>query len=154
MRIVTTLKTLLQQQVSDGIIKLYSYTWANEADKLLGTATLWPYAILLTPQQWGMEVDTATAREYGLFKVHYLTPQALLEFDASQNEVLIDQMADCAVDLIGRIRRDRRLHIEETEVEAQSLYDVNSRNLTGVLLNLNLKENQGRCLGGGGVVCS
>lgn len=145
MHIISILREHLNNQVSEQLVDATHYGWAEQFNNVAGRIAT-PVSFLLTPTSYKLECDTITAREVGYFTVYFLTPQKKLDFDAVANEALIDTMIPVAVDLIGRLKLDKRVHIEEIDVDTRSMYDTNNKNLTGIMLKLRLKESQGWCL--------
>lgn len=145
MRIINILKEHLNAQIADGLTDAMHYGWPEQFNNVAGRIDT-PVSYLITPSKWKLECDTVAAREKGTFTVYFLIPQKQLDFNADLNEALIDAMIDVAVDFIGRLKLDKRIKIEDIEVDGRSMYDTNNKNLTGVRLDLKLKESQGRCL--------
>lgn len=145
MHIISILREHLNNQVSEQLVDATHYGWAEQFNNVAGRIAT-PVSFLLTPTSYKLECDTVTAREVGNFTVYFLTPQGQLDFDAVKNEELIDTMIPVAVDLIGRLKLDNRVHIEDIDVDTRSMYNTNNKNLTGIMLKLRLKENQGWCL--------
>lgn len=144
MKIVHILNEHLEAQVADGLVQNTVYSWPEQFNVIAGKTDL-PVTFFVTPTKWTLDVEFAKAREYGTFVVYFLDEQPKLDFNALTNELIIDRMIDIAVDFIGRLRLDRRIHIEDVDVATKSVYDVNNRNLTGVCVSLKLKENDGYC---------
>lgn len=145
MHIISILREHLNNQVSEQLVDATVYGWAEQFNNIAGRITT-PVTFLVTPTTYRLECDTITAREDGKFTIYFLTPQEQLDFDAVKNEELIDTMIPVAVDLIGRLKLDKRVHIEDIDVDTRSMYNTNNKNLTGVMLKLHLKESQGWCL--------
>lgn len=145
MHIVDILNEHLRNMVTDQFIEESHYTWSQQFNNISGRCSF-PAGIQTLARNWRLECDTRTAREHGLFDVYFLDIQKELDFDADDNEKIIDRMIDLAVDFIGRLKHDKRIHIEEIDIRLQSMYDVNNKNLTGVHVMLDIKEQQGRCI--------
>lgn len=145
MHLITILKEHLQNQVTDQLIDEVVYGWPQQFNNIAGRCKT-PVGYLVTPTKWKLDCNAVAARELGTFTIYFLIPQLELDFDADDNEQLIDLMIDVAVDFVGRLKLDKRVHIENIEVEGRSMYDANNKNLTGVCLTLKLLENGGRCL--------
>lgn len=141
---------ILRDQQDDGITMGHTYTWPHKANVILG-GVAWatpakPYALLLTPAEWRIDGSASTGRERLNVTIYYLMPQSQLDFDASANEVIIDQCISAAADLLDRVRHDRRMTLEDATIKTMSVYNVDDRNLTGVRVILSIKDNQGYCL--------
>lgn len=145
MRIVSEIKSYLNTLKNNGYIKQSLYTYAAQFNNIAGRCDT-PIGVLLTPQEWRLECDTVTAREHGIFRVYFLTLQKEMDFDATLNEALIDDMIDIAVVFVGMLKNNPKLEIEDIDISTKSMYDANDRNMTGVELALRLKEKQGRCI--------
>lgn len=145
MHLVTKLNNILQSLVNDGFISERIYTYSAQFNVIAGRCRV-PVGVLLLPNRWKLECDTVTAREHGVFDIYFLTTQPQLDFDATSNEVLIDNMIDVATEFIGRVKSDKSIHINEIDINLQSIYDANNKNLTGVHIAIDLKEQQGRCI--------
>lgn len=145
MRIVSILKEHLDSLVVDGSLAEAIYAYPAQFNNIAGRCNT-PVGILITPNEWRLDIDTATAKEVGYFNIYFLTPQKELDFNADLNEVEIDKMIDAACKLLASLKSDRRVHIETTEITANSIYDANNRNLTGCRLRIKVKESQGRCI--------
>lgn len=145
MHTITILKEHLNAQIADGLVSAMFYGWEEQFNNVAGRIDT-PVSYLCTPTSYRLECDTICARETGIFTVYFLTPQNQLDFNANDNEVLVDTMMAVAVDFIGRLKLDKRMHIENIEVDGRSMYDANNKNLTGICLKLKLKEQQGWCL--------
>lgn len=145
MKITNYLKSLLDAQVSEGLINSSHYTYPSQFNMIAGRCKL-PAGVMTLPDEWRLECNTVTARESGIFHIYFLKTQSQLDFDATQNEGYIDEMIDVAVDFVGRLKNNPVIEIMEIDIRMQSMYDVTNQNLTGVHLKLNLKEKQGRCI--------
>lgn len=145
MRIISKLKNYLDVLVDEGYLKQSVYTYPQQFNNIAGRCEV-PVGVLLTPQDWKLECDTVTAGEHGLFRVYFLTYQKELDFDAMQNEGLIDNMIDIAVVFVGMLKNNAEISVEEIDIRTKSMYDTNDKNLTGVELTLDIKEKQGRCI--------
>lgn len=145
MNIINILREHLTAQVADGAVSETHYGWAEQFNNVAGRCQT-PVSFLVTPTKWKLNIDTVRARESGVFVINFLDKQPQLDFDAVANEAVIDSMIDVAVDLVGRLRSDTRIRIEDVEVDPRSIYDANNKNLTGVQLALRIIENKGRCI--------
>lgn len=145
MHIVDILKGHLNDMVVEDYIADYEYTYAEQFNVIAGRCKT-PVGVLLIPNKWKLDFNQSHAREHGEFHVYFLTTQPQLDFDATDNETLIDEMIECSVDFVSRVLYDKRLHVEDIDVQMQSIYDANNKNLTGTHVILNLLEQQGRCI--------
>lgn len=144
MRIVSILKEHLDSLVNNGI-KEAIYAYPAQFNNMAGRCQT-PVGLLITPNEWTLDIDTITAREIGFFNVYFLTAQSDIDFDAVKNEKEIDKMIDVACKYVALLKHDRRIHLESVEIMGNSLYDVNNKNLTGCRLRIKVKEHQGRCI--------
>lgn len=92
------------------------------------------------------EINLTIAREVAEVTVGFLTQQANIDFDGLDNEALIEQMHDVALDFIARICNDSRLEINNDTVRVRTVFDLDDRNLTGVFCELTIREVQGQCV--------
>jgi hypothetical protein len=144
MRIVSILKEHLDSLINDGLTETL-YTYPAQFNNIAGRCGM-PVGVLVTPNEWTLEIDTITAREVGFFNIYFLTPQLELDFNAVKNEIEIDKMIDVACKYVALLKHDKRIHLENVEIMGNSLYDVNNKNLTGCRLRIKVKEQQGRCI--------
>lgn len=145
MRITTILRQAVNDQKTAGMVASVLYTWNADANVKLGTMAM-PCAFVQLPKQIRLEVDTVVAREKGDFAIYYLTPQPNIQFEPEQNEALVDTMMALAVDLVGRLRATRKLHIDNVQCATGIIYDGGDRNLTGVKVTFTLTDYQGHCI--------
>lgn len=145
MRLVAILKEHLDALKDAGVLEETVYCYPAQFNNMAGRLKT-PVGLLITPDSWELDIDTAIARENGYFNVYFLTAQDELDFDATANEVLIDAMIDAATQYLAALKSDRRIELLATEVAGTSVYDANNKNLTGCRIRIRVKELQGRCI--------
>lgn len=103
-----------------------------------------PTAVCYCITDW--EATLNIVREVASVAVGFLTVQPNIDFDGLANEVLIDNMKGIALDFVRRISEGGVLEIATDTIRIRSIYNLDDRNLTGVFLEITLREVQGQCL--------
>lgn len=145
MIIVSHITAILEAMRQDSNSPLMSWQYnspsrANVENDYTNTPTAVAYCIT----DW--YASSNIVRERSSVVVGFLTSQPAIDFDGLANEALIDSMKDVAFDFVSRIKTAGILELTDDEIKIRSIYDLDDRNLTGVFLEINLKEIQGECL--------
>ena len=145
MIIVNTVTGILEAMRQDTGSPLQSWQYNSPARvNVENDYTATPTAVMYCLTDW--EVTFTTVRERASVAVGFLTLQPNIDFDGAENDTKVTQMKDCAIDFVRRVNEGGVLRIEDDTVRIRSIYDMNDRNLTGVFLEITLKEVQGQCL--------
>lgn len=145
MKVVDTIKGVLQDQKDAGVLKDVIYQTPTRANVDLSMVQD-PMAVLYVITDRSIDPYRQTAREHaqiaGLF---FLVRQPQLGFDGTLNEELVEDMSYIAYDFIDRLRDIGGIQISG-EVQMRTVLDMDDTNTTGVCLQFELDEMQGACI--------
>ena len=145
MTIVDTVTGILEAMRQSPLCPLKSWQYNSPARaNVENDYTDTPTAVMYCLTDW--QVEFPTVREVASVAVGFLAVQPAIDFDGRQNDLLVTQMKDCAIDFVYRITSGGTLAITDETIKIRSVYDLNDRNLTGVFLEITLKEVQGQCI--------
>lgn len=136
--------SILNSYVESGDLAAVVYNSPTKANVELDT-TAHPVAVLYIFRDGEIDLSNGTYNEIADINVLFLTHQDQLDFDASQNDVLLDSMADVAKRFIGDIIASGSGLIVDDNVTVRGIYDFDDKNTTGVSLQFRFRSNP-QCL--------
>lgn len=148
MYIVERLTAILQNMVSDTVCPLESwqYNRLSRANVRLDSKQPSPTALFIQIQDFRLDMNTLTKREVSHVSISFLDKENKTDSEGLEQDAIITQMADLAVDFVSRVRADRSLRITNDIVNFKSVFYQSDSNRTGVTVELDIEQAQGRCL--------
>lgn len=148
MRIVGIINRLLEEQKTAGLITAHHYLTPSKHNVQAAKDGLFPRAMFVAITDRQIDITKNHTKEIADVTIDYVTRSGLktTEFNAQTMEAKIDEMGDCAVDLVARLLRESSLVINTDTIELTSLYDFMDTNLTGVRMRFNISEVVGICI--------
>lgn len=145
MKAVDEICTVLEAMRTDANSNLQSWQYnsparANVENDFSDT----PTAVAFCLTDW--QVTQGVVREIADVAVGFLTTQPNLDFDGLHNEQRVDEMKDIALDFIARVKSRGIFVFEDDPIKMRSVYDTNDANLTGVFVEVKMRELAGKCL--------
>ena len=138
------IKSILNSYVESGELAAVVYNSPTKANVELDT-TAHPVAVLYIFRDGEIDLSNGTYSEIADINVLFLTHQDQLDFDASQNDALLDSMADVAKQFIGDLIASNSGDIVDDNVTVRGIYDFDDKNTTGVSLQFRFRSNP-QCL--------
>ena len=148
MVIIGLIRGVLADMVSDTNSKLKSYQYNDKptANVRLDTKNPSPTAVLMQLTDWDMVIGKGILTEEANINVTFLSKENKMDADGVQQEAIIDDMRDLAVEFIQRVREIQSIRIEDDTVRVKSVFLASDSNRTGVNITLTIKQKQGSCL--------
>ena len=145
MRVVNTLKSIMDDLEASGAIQSYTYQSPSRVNVDLDTMRT-PCGVMLCVTDRDVDIAQQTSRERSMVNIFFLTRQGSIDYDGTANDILIDQMTEVAFGFLSRLRLVDELHIVDDDVKLLSIYNEHDANTTGVNIQLTIEENQGHCM--------
>lgn len=132
--------TILNGYVASGELAAVVYNSPTKVNVELDT-TAHPVAVLYIFRDGTINLDGGTKTETADVNLMFLTHQPELDFDAEQNDVLLDAMADIAERFIADVIAADFAEFVGNEVTVRGIYDFDDKNTTGVALQFRLRSH-------------
>lgn len=140
MMINTSILSILNSYVKSGDLAAVVYNSPTKVNVDLDT-TAHPVAVLYTFRDGTINLQGGTKTESADVNLMFLTHQPQLDFDAAQNDVLLDAMADIAERFIADVIAADFAEFAGNEVTVRGIYDFDDKNTTGVALQFRLRSH-------------
>ena len=136
----STILSILNSYVESGELAAVVYNSPTKVNVELDT-TAHPVAVLYIFRDGTINLDGGTKTESADVNLMFLTHQPQLDFDAAQNDVLLDAMADIAERFIADVIAADFAEFAGNEVTVRGIYDFDDKNTTGVALQFRLRSH-------------
>lgn len=140
----TTIKSILNSYMESGELAAVVYNSPTKVNVELDT-TAHPVAVLYIFRDGNIDLTNGMWNEVAEVIVLFLTHQPELDFDALQNDALLDSMADVAKRFVGDLIASGEGEIVDNNITVRGLYDFDDKNTTGVSLQFRFRSNP-QCL--------
>lgn len=142
--ITNSILSILNSYVESGDLAAVVYNSPTKANVELDT-TAHPVAVLYIFRDGTIDLTNGMWNEVAEVNVLFLTHQSELDFDALQNDALLDSMADVARRFVGDLIASGTGEIVDNNITVRGLYDFDDKNTTGVSLQFRFRSNP-QCL--------
>ena len=148
MVIVRHLTTILQNMVddNDSLLKSFQYNDKPTANVKLDSKMEDITAILFQITDFELQMNRLTVREKADINITFLQKESKLDAEGYEQDIIIDNTKDVAIDFIERLMDDKTLRILDNTIDVKSVYLRSDSNRTGVNINLKIEQKQGECL--------
>lgn len=148
MRIVRQLNNILQNMIDDPDCALASYQYNNlsKANVKLDYKKPSPTALFIQITDFVLDISLINKREKVNVLVSFLTKENKLDGQAVDQDVLIDDMSNLAVEFLKRVKADKTIRILNDEINFKSVFLTSDSNRTGVSIELDLLDLAGECI--------
>lgn len=148
MVIVRHLTTILQNMVddNDSLLKSFQYNDKPTANVKLDSKMEDITAILFQITDFELQMNRLTVREKADINITFLQKESKLDAEGYEQDIIIDNTKDVAIDFIERLMDDKTLRILDDTIDVKSVYLRSDSNRTGVNVNLKIEQKQGECL--------
>lgn len=136
--------SIINGYVASGDLAAVVYNSPTKVNVELDT-TAHPVAVLYIFRDGAISLNGGTKTEMAEVNLMFLTHQPQLDFDAAQNDVLLDAMADIAERFIADVIAADFADFVGDEVTVRGIYDFDDKNTTGVALQFRLRSHP-QCL--------
>lgn len=106
-----------------------------------------PTCLYVLPVSGELNAKNGNFRDYPNMLIAFLD-KADLDFEGTDNEIVVERMKDYARQFIIAVNRSGLFEPIPDRVSYSTIYDRLDVNLTGVAIQVQLKELQGHCVGG------
>jgi len=141
LKIVETLKDILEGMVSDTDCALQSwqYNRLSKANVRLDTKMPSPTALFVQIQDFKVEMTRFTKKELSHVLVTFLDKQTKLDDEGLNEDAIIANMSDLAIDFILRVKDEKSLKITNDVINLKSVFYQSDSNRTGVTVELDIE---------------
>ena len=148
MVIVRHLTTILQNMVddNDSLLKSFQYNDKPTANVKLDSKMEDITAILFQITDFELQMNRLTVREKADINITFLQKESKLDAEGYEQDIIIDNTKDAALDFVKRLMDDKTLRILDNTIDVKSVYLRSDSNRTGVNINLKIEQKQGECL--------
>lgn len=101
-----------------------------------------PTIVYVLPPSGKLDFGYARVKDYPETQIAFLSPTDF-DFDGTENDNIIEQMKRLAIKFVKVLNESELFELIEGEQPYQVVYDFLDQNVTGVVLNLTLKEVKG-----------
>lgn len=101
-----------------------------------------PTIVYVLPPSGKLDFGYARVKDYPETQIVFLSPTDF-DFDGTENDNVIEQMKRLAIKFVKVLNESELFELIEGEQPYQVVYDFLDQNVTGVVLNLTLKEVKG-----------
>lgn len=136
--------TILNSYVESGALAAVVYNSPTKVNVELDT-TAHPVAVLYLFRDGTIDLGNGTYSEIAEVNVLFITHQDQLDFDALQNDALLDSMSDVAKRFVSDLIASGTGVIVDNNITVRGLYDFDDKNTTGVSLQFRFQSNS-QCL--------
>ncbi len=148
MVIVTKITDILAAMVEDTGCDLASYQYndASTANVRLDSKMPSPTALFYQITDWRLDFSTGLLKERTSINVSFLKKETKLDDGGSDQDAIIDDMKEIAIDFLSRVLADKTLRLLDYDIRMKSVFLRSDSNRTGVNLTLEIEEVQGECI--------
>ena len=148
MNIVTKINGILAAMVEDTNCLLASYQYEDKptANVHLDNKNPSPTALFIQITDWKMAFDRMTVREKAYVNISFLSKESKLDADGIEQDSIIDNMKNLAVDFLQRLLEETSLKILDDTIDMKSVFLRSDSNRTGVNISFEIEERQGQCV--------
>lgn len=101
-----------------------------------------PTIVYVLPPSGKLDFGYARVKDYPETQIAFLSPTDF-DFDGTENDNVIEQMKRLAIKFVKVLNESELFELIEGEQPYQVVYDFLDQNVTGIVLNLTLKEVKG-----------
>lgn len=148
MFIVRHLTGILQNMVEDpdSLLNSYQYNDKPTANVRLDSKMEDITAILYQITDFQLQTNRLTVKEKADINITFLQKETKLDAQGTEQDVIIDNTKDVALDFLKRVIAEKTLKILDETIDVKSVYLRSDSNRTGVNMTLKITETQGHCL--------
>lgn len=148
MRIVNTINNILDAMVEDTNCDLASYQYNNLAkgNVRLDNKLPSPTALFIQITDFKLDISLITQKEKCSVFISFLDKEKKIDSEAVDQDVIIDNMTDIAVDFLQRLKDNGSIRILNDDIKLKSVFFQSDSNRSGVTIELELEERQGQCI--------
>lgn len=148
MIIVRHLTGILEDMVADtdSLVNSYQYNDKPSANIRLDSKMEDITAVLFQITDFKLQTNRLTVKEECDINISFLQKETKLDAQGTEQDGIIDNCKDAAIDFIKRVMADRTLKVLDDTIEVKSVYLRSDSNRTGVNVTLKISEVQGQCL--------
>lgn len=146
--IVTRINQILEDMVNDEYCDLASYQYEDKptANVKLDNKNPSPTALFIQITDWKLSFDRMTVKEKAYVNISFLSKESKLDAGGIEQDVIIAEMKDLAVDFLQRLLEDKSLRLLDDTIDMKSVFLRSDSNRTGVNISLEVEEKQGECI--------
>lgn len=146
--ITTRINKILEDMVNDEYCDLASYQYEDKptANVKLENKKPSPTALFIQITDWKLSFDRMTVKEKAYVNISFLSKESKLDAGGIEQDVIIAEMKDLAVDFLQRLLEDKSLRILDDTIDMKSVFLRSDSNRTGVNISLEVEEKQGECI--------
>lgn len=146
--ITTRINNILEDMVNDEYCDLASYQYEDKptANVKLDNKKPSPTALFIQITDWKLSFDRMTVKEKAYVNISFLSKESKLDAGGIEQDVIIAEMKDLAVDFLQRLLEDKSLKILDDTIDMKSVFLRSDSNRTGVNISLEVEEKQGECI--------
>ena len=148
MIIVRHLTAILEDMVADtdSLVNSYQYNDKPTANIRLDSKMEDITAVLFQITDFKLQTNRLTVKEECDINISFLQKETKLDAQGMEQDGIIDNCKDAALDFIKRVMCDKTLKILDDTIEVKSVYLRSDSNRTGVNVTLKISEIQGSCI--------
>lgn len=148
MIIVRHLTSILEDMVqdTDSLVNSYQYNDKPTANLVLDKKMEDITAVLFQITDFKLNTNRLTVKEEADVNITFLQKETKLDAHGTEQDTMVDNTKDAALDFISRVIADRSLKILNDSIDVKSVYMRSDSNRTGVNIQLKITETQGQCL--------
>lgn len=139
MKLYSDIKNILNGYVDNGALASVVYNAPTKVNVALDT-TAHPCAVLYIFRDGTIDLGEGTFSEVAEVNVLFLTHQDQLDFDAAQNDELLDAMAEVAQRFVSDVIAADFGVIVGNTIDVRGVYDFDDKNTTGVSLQFRIRS--------------
>ena len=103
-------------------------------------------AVLFQITDFTITTNRLTVKEEADINITFLQKETKLDAQATEQDTMVDNTKDVAIDFIKRVIADNTLKILDDTIQCKSVYLRSDSNRTGVNVQLRISEKQGQCI--------
>ena len=134
------------QDDTDCLLNSFQYNDKPTANVRLDSKMEDITAVLYQVTDFQLQTNRLTVREKADINITFLQKETKIDAQATEQDIIIDNTADVALDFIKRVQADPDLKILDEVIEVKSVYLRSDSNRSGVNITLKITEVQGHCL--------
>lgn len=134
----TKVRRVVESMNADAEYLFMNWAQANVAMDAITKPTI----VYVLPPSGKLDFGYARVKDYPETQIAFLSPTDF-DFDGTENDNIIEQMKRLAVKFVKVLNESELFESIEGEQSYQVVYDFLDQNVTGVVLNLTLKEEKG-----------
>lgn len=148
MKIVETIIGILDEMKNDAGCALNSYQYNDKptANLVLDRKMEDITAVLFQITDFRLETNRMSVKEIADINITFLQKETKLDAQGYEQDIMIDNTKDVALDFIKRVMALKNIKIMEDTIDVKSVYLRSDSARTGVNISLKLGEVQGTCL--------